>query len=596
MGETSSYMSKELIMEKAQYWADSAVFDEKTRSEIKNLIAQDASDDLTDRFYKELEFGTGGMRGIMGAGSARMNIYNIRKATTALAMHIQAAFSNGPFSVAISYDCRINSQLFAKAAAEVLAAHGIKSFITSQMRPTPMLSYMVRYFKCHAGICVTASHNPSAYNGYKVYWNHGGQLTPPHDEAIVNLYNKISDYSSLTFMPYQEALQKGLACEVLEELDQAYFTSIKELSFHPNKDKSFKVVYSPIHGTGIYAVPAALKLFGVENVSIVKEQEVPDGNFPTVKSPNPEDFEALSMALALAEKEQADLVLATDPDSDRIAVVVRENGKLTAFNGNQLGCLLNEYVLSSSKRLNRLPKNPLVIKTVVTTDLQRDIAEHYGAFCDETLTGFKWICDKIESYETGKLTPYRQFVCGGEESYGFLAGSFVRDKDAIIACGLAAEMTSYYKSLGKNLSDVLDDLYKRHGVYEERLKTFTFPGKKGADTILQMMQNLRQNPPKQIAGLWVEQMVDLEKKLCLTFNKGELAQKAPHPLPKSDVLQFILEGGSKVSIRPSGTEPKIKIYTSYRDGEKDLSGSRLEERKELAKEMALKLESYFLNI
>jgi phosphoglucomutase len=582
------------VLKRAEYWATSEAFDKETRLEIQNLITTKNQSELVERFYRDLEFGTGGLRGIMGAGTSRMNLYNVRKATTALALYLKEQFPGIAIQVALSHDCRNQARAFAKASAEVLAAYGIRSLITIELRPTPMLSFAVRHFGCQAGICVTASHNPAVYNGYKVYWETGGQLVPPHDKAIIKHYAAIKDYASLKHIPYEEALQKNLIKEVGDELDDAYFARLAGVQLRRPEFQP-KIVYTPIHGTGITAIPRALKMFGFEDLHIVPEQAEPNGNFPTVVSPNPEDHEALEMAIALGEKIRADLILATDPDSDRIAVVVRENEKFIQMNGNQLCCLLTEYVLSSQKEKGTLPQDPLVIKTIVTSELERDIAHHWGASCEDTLTGFKWICDVIEAYESGKRTPYRKFVCGGEESYGFMCDSFVRDKDAIVGCAIAAEMVAYYRSQGKTLSQVLDDIFLRHGVYHESLYTLVLPGKAGADKIHSMMVNFRNHPPKTLDHLKVVKIWDLETSKETVIGES-LGQNAVHPieLPKSDVLQFFLEDGSKISVRPSGTEPKIKFYISVKQAIKGQSISSLEEAKKNAQQRVKNLEDAFV--
>lgn len=559
-------MQKSATKELAHYWATSSAFDDATRKEIAGLIAQGNDKELDERFYRDLEFGTGGLRGILGAGTSRMNIYNVRKATTALAEHVKATFSGEKdLKVAISHDSRRFSREFAKAAAEVLAAQGIKALITKELRPVPMLSFMVRHFGCAAGICVTASHNPPDYNGYKVYWRTGGQLVPPHDAAIVKRYGAIKGYDSLKAMPYGDALAKGLVQEIGSELDEAYFGKVKSLSLHDDGRKNFKIVYTPIHGAGLYPVTEMLKRFGFDDVTVVPEQEKPDGTFPTVKSPNPEDPAALDMARKLATKSGADLIMATDPDCDRIGMEIRVGNEWFRPNGNQIGCLLNEYVLSSRKAKGTLPKNPLIIKTIVTTDLQEDVAKEFGADCEETLTGFKWICQLIEDYETGEKTPKRSFVCGGEESYGFLADSFVRDKDAVISCALAAEMVAHYKAQGRTVVQALDDMFRRHGVYHETLHTLTLPGMDGAEQIGAMMERMRAQPPQVIDGIPVKKLRDFHKGQEFTFDPSGMKATGTLALPSSNVLQFILNDGTKVSVRPSGTEPKIKFYVSVKD-------------------------------
>lgn len=585
------------IAERAHYWATSTAFDAATRAEIASLIQAGDQRELTERFYRDLEFGTGGLRGILGAGTSRMNIYNVRKATHALALHVKkagTAKADG-FKVAISHDSRRFSREFAKAAAEVLAAHGIKALITKELRPVPMLSFMVRHYGCAAGICVTASHNPPDYNGYKVYWSTGGQLVPPHDEAIIRLYGEVAGYDAIKALPYAQGIAEGLIQEIGADLDEAYFAKVLALSMRKEGRQGFKIVYSPLHGAGRYPVLEMLKRYGFTDVTVVPEQELPDGNFPTVKSPNPEVPAALDMARALAEKIGADMIMATDPDCDRIGMEIRIDGKFYRPNGNQIGCLLDEYVLASLKDLGRMPASPLVIKTVVTTDLQEDLAKEYGAACDETLTGFKWICERIEEYETGKRQPQRKFVCGGEESYGFLADTFVRDKDGVISCCLAAEMVAYYKSKGQTVIDVLDKQFGRHGVYHETLRDLTLPGKDGAEAIAAMMSRLRKQPPTTIDGIPVQKLRDFDRREELTATAGSFSRSGELTLPKSNVLQFILQDGTKVSVRPSGTEPKIKFYVSVKDPEgRGKSGSALQQIKARCEERAKRIEELFV--
>ena len=554
---------EERIAKQARYWATSKVFDEATRTEIADLLQKQDEQELAERFYRDLEFGTGGMRGVLGAGTARMNIYNVRKASQALATYILSQFdaSQTDLGVAISYDSRRFSPEFAQATAGVMAANGIKAFITRELRPTPMLSYMVRHFKCQGGVCVTASHNPPEYNGYKVYWQTGGQIVPPHDKAIIDLYSKIESYEEIRFKPYEQALAEGMVVEVGAEFDEIYFEKVATLCVN-KPEVDLKIVYTPLHGTGAMPVVTCLKRFGFNDVLVVPEQEKPDSEFPTVAYPNPEDPKALKLAIDLAQKNQAELVMATDPDSDRIGIVVREGEDYTILNGNQIGSLLVDYVLKSQKEAGRLPASPLVVKTIVTTDLQAKIAATYGASCEETLTGFKWICQLIEDYESGVRKPYREYVCGGEESYGFLLGHFVRDKDAVSACCLAAEMVAYYKKRGKTLSQALDEIFLQHGVYQESLYTATLPGREGAKKIAQMMKQMRADPPSELAGIKVTRVQDLQSSKILTSKDGRFVESASIDLPASNVLQFILEDGSKVSARPSGTEPKIKFYFS----------------------------------
>lgn len=586
------------VISRAQYWATSTVFDEKTRSDVKALLANNNNQEISERFYKDLEFGTGGLRGILGAGTNRMNLYNVRKATTALALHIKDVYgTSGNLKVAISYDSRNFSKDFALAAAEVLAANGIKALITEELRPTPMLSFMVRHYGCAAGICITASHNPPEYNGYKVYWSNGAQIIAPHDKAIITKYNEITKFESIKHIPFTQAEAQGLCQIIGKELDEAYFKNVSALSLRKGGRKGFKIVYTPLHGSGLYPVTEMLHRIGFDQVLVVPEQKYPDGNFPTVKYPNPEEPEALHLALELARKEKADLVLGTDPDTDRIGIMVREGDGYTFFNGNQIGCLLVDFFLAGTKDAGRMPENPLVIKTVVTTDLQADIAHGYGAVCEETLTGFKWICGLIEDYEQGRRKPNRTYVCGGEESYGFLAGSFVRDKDAVSAACIAAEMVAYYKSLGLTCSQVLDRIFQKHGLYQESLYTLTMKGKEGAEAIKSMMSKMRSSPPRVIDGIAVEKMRDFETSQELTFDNNQFRPSQKLTLPKSDVLQFILVDGTKVSVRPSGTEPKIKFYISVRDqSAKGKSMQELQMMKDSAIKRLRRIEETFVGM
>lgn len=575
----------------ADYWASADVFDDGTRDEIKQLINANNNDELSERFYRDLEFGTGGLRGILGAGTNRMNIYNVRKASNALALYIKENVpSDVEKRVSVSYDSRRYSREFAEATAEVMAGHGIRCYITRQLRPTPMLSYMVRHFQCQGGVCVTASHNPPDYNGYKVYWKTGGQIVPPHDKGIIALYQNCDDYNKIPVMDFKKGLENGLIQEVGEEFDEIYFEKVASLATH-KQTAPLKIVYTPLHGTGAYPVVSCLKRFGFNDVLLVEEQAQPNGDFPTVAYPNPEDPDALQMAIALAKKEGADLVLASDPDADRIGIAFKEGESYTMLNGNQIGSLLVDYVLSSSKAAGRLPDNPLVIKTVVTTDLQTDIAKYYGADCLETLTGFKWICQLIEDIETGVVKPHRNYVCGGEESFGFLAGDFVRDKDAVSASCIAAEMVSYYKSQGKTLTQVLDSIFMRHGVYHESLKTVTLPGRQGVEKINSIMGQLRKDPPSVIDGTKVTKFKDLLN--CKEYKMGSegFVDAGAITLPSSNVLQFELEDGSKISARPSGTEPKIKFYFSVKAAvSNDMTNADLEKVKKACKDRLASLE------
>ena len=584
---------RENIEKKANYWATNPVFDQKTRDEIENLLNEDQHDELAERFYRDLEFGTGGLRGIIGAGTNRINIYNIRKATYALGTYLINVF-NGKKRVAISYDSRNFSRTFAEEASAVLAKMDIEALITRDLRPVPMLSFMVRHFDCHAGICITASHNPPEYNGFKVYWQTGGQIVPPHDQKIIEIYNSIARYEDIPQSEYREAIHSGLVIEIDKDLDTPYFSALSQFCFSlPGKDK-FRIVYTPLHGTGGYPVVKVLKNFGFESIIVVPEQKDPDGRFPTVKSPNPEDPEALSMAIDLARREGADLVLATDPDSDRVGMAVREKDEYLFFNGHQIGSLLMDYTLRHMKKAGLLSTDAMVIKTIVTTDLQKKIADFYGVHCAETLTGFKWICDLIEEYESGSRLPYRKYICGGEESYGFLAGKCVRDKDAVMACAMVAEMVAAAKFEQKTVSDLLHDLFRRHGIFQESLHTLTLPGAKGAEVIKGMMSQFRETPPTTICDIQVEKMNDLSESKVLTYQEGQYKFTESIPLPSSNVLQFILVDGSKISVRPSGTEPKIKFYFSvYVHVEQQISDGLLKRKIEECQERLAILQAYF---
>lgn len=522
-----------------------------------------------------------------------MNIYNVRRATAALGTYLQKTHSNASqLRVAISFDSRRFSREFAVATSEVLAAMGIEALLTKEMRPVPMLSFMVRHFGCHAGVCITASHNPPEYNGFKVYWSTGGQLVPPHDHNIIEEYEKLSRFEDIKTLDSHNAKSHKLIKEIGVELDEAYFAEAESLSLRKEGRKNFRIAYSPLHGTGLFPVTTLLNRFGFTDIHVVESQAKPDGNFPTVKSPNPEDPAAMELAVKLGQEVKADLILATDPDSDRIGIVVREGDNLTTFNGNQIGCLLTEYVMSATASAGKMPNSPLVIKTIVTTDLQRDIATHYGAHCDETLTGFKWICDQVEQYESGKLKPYRQYVCGGEESYGFLAGRFVRDKDAVAACAIAAEMTAWYKSQGLSLSQVLDSIFLRHGVYQEDLFTITLPGMAGQEKIAKIMEKFRSDPPRAILGTPVNRIRDYEQSQEFGVEGPNFSDTHKLPFPQSNVLQFILSDGSKISVRPSGTEPKIKFYVSVKNPVS--SASELGSIKKLCAERALNYRQAFV--
>ena len=535
--------------EVVQSWLDGN-FDEATKAQIRELQANDPVG-LEDAFYRNLEFGTGGLRGIMGVGTNRMNKYTVGMATQGLANYMKAN-CEGALSVCISYDSRNNSPEFAQIAANVLAANGIHVYIFDKLHPIALMSYSVRMKKATAGIMITASHNPKEYNGYKVFWSDGAQVKSPVDKEIVDEVAKITDPSMVKFEPGADAAP----VEVMgHEMDEAYLNSVMTLMLSPEAvaaHKDLKIVYTPIHGSGVEIVPDFLQKLGFENIYHVPEQDVVDGNFPTVMSPNPEEPSALAMAVAVAEKEGADLVMATDPDADRIGIAVRDNeGKMVLLNGNQTGSILTYYILRRWSELGKLDGKQYIVKTIVTTELMRAIAEKYGVKVYNVLTGFKWIADIIKKNE-GEAT----FVCGGEESYGFNVGEFVRDKDAPISCAFVAECAAWAAEQGKTLYQLLQDIYAEFGYYKESLISVTKKGKAGLEEIAQMMVDYRNNPPQELAGSPVIKVID--------YSKPEETG-----LPSSNVLQFYNEAGDVVTIRPSGTEPKIKFYFGIKGSDAD---------------------------
>lgn len=537
------------IMDKARSWRSES-FDEETRKKVQYLIDND-HEELTDAFYRNLEFGTGGLRGIMGVGTNRLNKYTVGMATQGLANYVKKSFSGGELRAAIACDTRNKSPYFARITAEVLAANGIKVFLFEDIRPTPVLSFAIRHLKCHTGVMITASHNPKEYNGYKVYWNDGGQLVPPHDKNVIEEVLKISSPDQVHFNgPDNMITETGL------EIDNAYISAVKSLSLSPEaieRQKDFKIVFTPIHGTTVHMVPEALKAFGFKNIYGVDAQNIPDGNFPTVISPNPEEPEALSMAIEKAMEIDADIVMATDPDGDRVGVAVKDNhGEFILLNGNQTASVLIYYLLHKWHEKSMLTGNEYIVKTIVTSELLIKIAEKFGVESFDVLTGFKYIAEIIRELE-GK----KKFIGGGEESYGYLVGDFVRDKDAVISCCMIAEAAAWAADQGKSYYDLLLDIYVEFGFFKEKLLSVTKKGKAGAEAIAAMMDNFRRIPPKEIAGTKLEIIKDYHKQLEMNLATGVTQ---PIDLPKSNVLQFFLADGSKISIRPSGTEPKIKFY------------------------------------
>lgn len=543
------------IKEKINIWLKED-YDKETKDAIRKM-QKESPEELSDAFYRTLEFGTGGLRGIMGVGTNRMNKYTVGGATQGLANYLLKSFKNEAIKVAISHDSRLHSREFAEITANILSANGITVYLFEDLRPTPELSFAVRHLQCNAGIMITASHNPKEYNGYKVYWKDGGQLVPPHDKNVIKEVNKITSISQIKWTGVPESIHI-----IGEEVDKAYLDRIAQLSINPKavkKAQSLKIVYTPLHGTGITMVPRALEQLGFHDIILVDEQAIPDGNFPTVKSPNPEEKSALELALKKADEVGADLILATDPDADRVGIAVRDTeGKMVLLNGNQTGTLLFHYILSQYQRKGLLNENQFVVKTIVTTDLIKNIALDYNIPCDDVLTGFKYIAEDILKQEGES-----KFLVGGEESYGYLVGDFVRDKDSVSACCMIAEMAAYYSTLSGNrkklLIEVLHNIYRTYGFYKEDLLSLTKKGQSGVEEIRAMMNGYRTNPPKMLAGQPVVMMKDysISKSFDFRFNSNENIN-----LPTSDVLQFILEDGSKVTVRPSGTEPKIKFYFS----------------------------------
>ena len=531
-------------------------YEPKFKDEIRRLQKENPQE-LTEAFYRTLEFGTGGLRGIMGVGTNRMNRYTVGFATQGLANYLLKCFKSQKIKVAISHDSRLQSREFAEITADILSANKIEVFLFEDLRPTPELSFAVRHLHCQAGVMVTASHNPREYNGYKVYWEDGGQLVPPHDKNVIAEVNNITTLKQVKWNRNEKLIHI-----IGEDVDKVYLDKIAALTLNPaavKKAKSLKIVYTPLHGTGITMVPRALEMYGFKNIYLVDEQAKPDGNFPTVKSPNPEEKSALELALKKADEVEADLILATDPDADRVGIAIRDaNGKMRLLNGNQTGTLLFHYMLSQWQHNGKLTGDQFVVKTIVTTDLIKDIATDFNVECMDVLTGFKYIAEAILQNEGT-----RTFVCGGEESYGYLIGDFVRDKDAVSACCLIAEMAAYYMANGKAghklLAQVLNDIYKEYGFYKEDLLSLTKTGKAGVEEIQAMMANYRNHPPKKLGGQSVVMMKDYSVSKSFDFaNKTNTIIN----LPTSNVLQFFTADGSKVTVRPSGTEPKIKFYFS----------------------------------
>lgn len=560
-----------LYKEEYQKWCKNPFFDEETRKEL--MESKDDQKEIEDRFYKQLEFGTGGLRGIMGAGCNRMNRYTVGKATQGLANYIKKEKGEKK-GVVISYDSRNYSKEFSEVAALVLNANGIKTYVFESLRPVPELSYSVRKLGCISGIMITASHNPPKYNGYKVYGEDGGQVTSPRDKQIMDEVKAITDYSQIQTITKEEAVQKGLYNTIGKEIDDSYIEEVKKQILNPaiiKKQADLNIVYTPLHGTGNIPVQRVLKEIGFTNVHVVKEQEKPDGNFPTVEYPNPEDKKAFTLALELAKKVKAEVVLATDPDSDRLGVFVRNKEEYIPFTGNMSALLILEYLLSQKKEKNLLPENGAVIKSIVSSTMAEPITKRYGVTLLEVLTGFKYIGEKMKEFEQTKEYNY---LFGYEESYGCLAGMYARDKDAILAVTLLCEAAAYYKEKGLNLWEQMLNMYETYGYYQEGIKQITLEGIDGAKKIKQILTDLRKNPPKKIGLYKVKRIRDYQEQTIYNCETKEIIKM---DLPVSNVLYYELERDAWIAVRPSGTEPKIKYYMGVKAASLEDANKRLKE-------------------
>ncbi|MCG8406457.1 MAG: phospho-sugar mutase [Phycisphaerales bacterium] len=569
-------MSDTFIDSAIKNWLENPAIAEVDKIEIRQLRDEAAERELMDRFYRELEFGTGGLRGVIGPGINRMNVYTVGAAAQGLANYIaQQGEAAKQAGIAIAYDCRRQSDVFAQRVASVMAGNGIRAYLFDRLRPTPELSFAIRRLGCTAGVVITASHNPPEYNGFKAYWSDGGQIVPPHDHRIIEEVRKVGGFENIEALDEDEARSQGLIKTIGREIDEAFLEEVQRSCLNPavcrEEGKNLRIVFTSLHGTGGALIPEALRRRGFANVIEVAEQAKPDGDFPTVESPNPEEAAALNMAIELAKREQADLVIGTDPDADRVGLAVRrEDGDYALITGNRIGALLTYYICEQLKQTDRFPQHGVVLSTIVSSDFMKEIARSYDAEVVETLTGFKWIGRKLHEYDTDGTpdAPSKEFIFGAEESYGYLPAKFARDKDAVTSAAFIAEMSAFAASQGKGLHDILEDLFGRFGYYQEGAKSIVMKGKEGAAQIQQLMETLRNDPPASIGRQAVTAYADLMTGLNKDVKTGEVLER--YDLPQSNVIQFMLVDGTKVIARPSGTEPKIKFYILVREPGNDL--------------------------
>ncbi|OUR96561.1 hypothetical protein A9Q84_09435 [Halobacteriovorax marinus] len=560
-------------IERARAWSQNTYFDAESRKEVQTLLDNNDEKEITERFYKDIEFGTGGIRSIIGQGTNRINTYTVRKATQALANEVRRAGAEEglkTFKVAISYDSRRFSFEFAKEVASVLAGNDIQAYIYKRLNPVPLLSFSVRHHKAQAGVMVTASHNPPEYNGYKVFWSDGAQVTPPNDQNIINNYNSITDFSTIKTMDFAEGEKTGLIHWVGEDVENIYYELINAKAVKPDMCKQdggkLKIVYTPIHGTGLLPCSTALSNLGFSSVLVVEEQKLPDEKFPTVSSPNPENPEALALAVKLMEDTDSDIALGTDPDTDRVGLAFKHNGEITYLNGNQIGVLMLHYILKNLKEQGTMPSNPYFVKTIVTTPLQDVIAKSFDVEVENTLTGFKWICGRMNELE--KTNPERNFVFATEESFGYLNHEYVRDKDGVSSITLLSELCLHYKLQGMDLVDALDKIYEEYGFSHETLLNLNYFGKEGAEKISRIMEVFRKFDAKDLCGVEISNLEDYSTGESKSFTDSKVSKL---DLPTSNVLGFNFVNGTKVYMRPSGTEPKIKFYIMIQETEGSLA-------------------------